>query len=885
LKSQLTTANLTTYSKIVYLSSRDTYQSCQDILQLTQSLIKANASPRLYLITHNTQSVTNSAPLNITQSPLWGMAKTIATEHPEFSCTCIDLDRNNHQSVAAELQFSAQALQIEQQIAYRNNTRYVARLTQATKQNILASTAYQLKISTRGSLEQLQWRETSRKQPQPHEVEIRVQAAGLNFRDVLNVLNLYPEEHPGEAGELGLECVGEVIAVGSNVTTVNVGDSVIAIAPTSFSTHVTVSADLVIRKPQSLSPTEAATVPTAFLTAYYALVKIGKLQPTDRILIHSAAGGVGQAAIQIAQHIGAEIFATASKPKWETLKQQGIQHIFNSRTLTFADEINQITQSPKQGQGITLVLNSFSGETIDKTLSTLAPNARFLEIGKAGILSPKEMAQRRPDIDYHIIDLIAITHSHPQQIRSMLKQLTQQLQQNNLHPLPHQTFRANQTITAFRTMQQGKHIGKVIITPPQVRTDNAVIKSDATYLITGGMGALGLQVAKWLTQQGARHLVLLGRSNPSAPAQQIIAKLTQSGASVDIIQADISNLSTVQTAITSLSQSTTYPLKGVFHLAGQTQDATIQQQSPDHFQQVMAAKVQGSWHLHQLTKNIALDHFVLFSSAASLISSAGQMNYAAANGYLDALAHLRHSENLPAVSINWGAWAEAGLAETDTVKARLTRSGIPLIEPEIGLSILNYILSSTDESIKQIGVLPGEITNWMTGNTQTALFSNLLPKSIQQTANTTASNKPTKENIKTLLTNTEDSQRINILRQHIKQQVAIVLGQEIHKLNSDNHTFDELGLDSLTAVELRNRLQTNLSSSLPATLIYDYPTIITLSEYLLQQLAIENNAPNPTASNTSTSIPAYPTDSQSLEQLSEADAEALLLEELKQMGQ
>ncbi len=855
------------YQSAIYFSDSSTDQSCQDVLHLTQTLVKAAVAPKLWLVTQSSQKIADDDELNIQQSPLWGMGRTIALEHPEFDCTCIDLSAGDDEEqkldhLIAELQTSRSQSQ-NSQIAYRDGTRYRAQLIPAELPPHAASGSRQLQISTRGSLEQLRWNESSRRQPENGEVEIRVQATGLNFRDVLNALGLYP----GDAGALGLECVGEIVAVGADVENVSIGDVVLAIAPASFSSYVTVSAELVVRKPSKISPVEAATIPTAFLTAYYALVQVGKLQAGDRVLIHSAAGGVGQAAVQIAQQIGVDVFATASTAKWDVLRAQGVQHIFNSRTLDFADEITQQTQSA----GVTLILNSLSGETIAKSLSVLATDGRFIEIGKAGIWSAVQMAQQRPDVDYQVVDLVEVTACQPEKIQSMLQHVVSQCQQGSLCPLPVQTFAADQVIDAFRTMQQGKHIGKVVVTSPPETTSGPNIHPDAVYLITGGTGALGIRLARWLADEGACHLVLLGRRAPSEAVQEMIGQISSSGVTVEIIQANVADFAGVKAAIAPFVQSTSTPLKGIFHLAGQTQDAVLQQQSETHFRNAMAAKVQGGWHLHQLTQSLELDHFVLFSSAASVLGSAGQINYAAANSYLDGLAQLRHSQNLPALSINWGAWAKAGLAETTIVKSRLSRSDIPLIEPDVGFSMLKQILSSSAYSeIAQVAVLPGNRTSW--GNVGAK------PSADSRT-----------ERFADRIANAEISERSSLVAEHLKQQVSVVLGINTNSLKDGQQSFDELGLDSLTAVELRNRLQASLEQALPATLIYDYPTIAALAQHLTALLApstIEPSQKEPLKAlssdrrqELSTALP------EDLSQMSEAAAEALLLEELKRLGQ
>ena len=827
-----------------------TKRNCKTLLFLTQAIANYRPAPHLWIVTCGAQALSKrESSLSIAQAPLGSMGKTIALEHLELNCVCLDLDpEKQHQQLdelVAEIN-STIGQGDRAQIAYRNGTRYRAKLAKLP----LSEQNQQLQISTRGTLEQLQWKETKRQPPQPDQIEIAVQATGLNFRDVLNALDMYP----GDAGALGLECVGEVVAVGADVRSLQIGDVVMGIAPASFARFVTLPESLAIRKPKSISPEAAATIPTAFLTAYYALVHLGQLKAGEAVLIHSAAGGVGQAAVQIAQQIGAEVYATASPPKWDLLKQQGIQHIFNSRDVEFASQIQQQTQ----GKGVFLVLNSLSGETISKSLSVLSPQGRFLEIGKADIWPIEQMAQQRPDVDYQVVDLVAVTRDRPQLIQSMLQSLANQFHQGDLHPLPMQTFQSHQAIEAFRFMQQARHVGKVVITPPAsvlAPSSNASIDAEATYLITGGLGALGLQLAQWLVDEGARNLVLIGRTAPSKKTRQMIQKIESAKVSVQVLRVDIADLDSLKKALSSVLQSST-PLKGVFHLAGQIDDRLLSQQTWKSFERVMAAKVAGTWHLHKLTQNLELDHFVMFSSAASLVGSVGQVNYAAANGFLDAIAHYRHQLGLPALSINWGAWAGAGLAADDAVRQRLKKAGIPTIQPETGLAALKHLMTSC--RLAQVGVLPGELTRW----------TQAVPGKSQQSASTTS--------LKLKIQSAAADERAAMVSEHLIAQVAIVLGVKTATIDDFNSSFTELGLDSLTAVELRDRLQASLDCTLSATLVYDYPTLADLRDYLTNLLS-------PSDAHSTTKPILSSSKNQAVEELSEAEAEALLMEELRQL--
>ncbi|NJO93486.1 MAG: zinc-binding dehydrogenase, partial [Hydrococcus sp. RM1_1_31] len=357
-----------------------------------------------------------------------------------------------------------------------------------------------LEIENRGTLDNLQWQPTTRRQPDANEIEIQVHTTGLNFRDVLNALGLYP----GSPGLLGLECAGEIVAVGSGVEDFQVGDAVIAIASGSFNQYVTVDAAFAVRKPKNLNFEEAATIPTAFLTAYYTLHHLAKIQPGDKVLIHAAAGGVGLAAIQIAQQAGAEIFATAFPSKWDFLKSLGIEHIMNSRTLDFVEEVMSITG----GEGVDIILNSLSREFIPKSLSILKSKGRFLEIGKNGVWEANQIAQVNPDIAYFLIDLVQVTQQQPALIQSMLRHLRQQFQSNNFKPLPYKVFDRDRTIDAFRYLQQAKHIGKIVVSQKiGVSRKKLEFQKDGAYLITGGLGGIGLQIARWMVDKGARNLI------------------------------------------------------------------------------------------------------------------------------------------------------------------------------------------------------------------------------------------------------------------------------------------------------------------------------------------------------------------------------------------
>ncbi|MEY2857776.1 MAG: hypothetical protein RLZZ74_2088, partial [Cyanobacteriota bacterium] len=879
-----------TVTGVIYLWSLDTtenWQECQSYLYLVQALIQAATHPSLWFVTHNAQPVNNyQLTPGIRNSCLWGMQKAIALEHPDLKCIGIDLDAVDRAAanIFQELfqEFCESGIE---QVAYRNSQRYVSRLARIVGANgcspIGQSPIYgkekaenlQLHINNAGNLDGLQWQSVNRRQPQANEIEIEVKATGLNFRDVMVALDLYPDG----TRFLGLECAGVVISVGSEVTNFKPGDEVMAIADNSFSQYLVVDARLAIHKPASVSLLEAATIPVTFLTAYYTLVYLAKLQPGEKVLIHAAAGGVGLAAIQIAQNLGAEIYATASMAKWSLLESMGVKQIMNSRSLDFAEEIMAATA----GKGVDVVLNSLSGEFIPKSMAVLNRQGRFIEIGKQGIWSSDKVAQVAPSINYSIVDLWQITQDNPELIQQMLRELRSQFSSEILKPLPYSVFTKEQIIDAFRYMQQGKHQGKIIIaidsqvdtlgssrgysrraaSPLGRITPTTRNTFTGTYLITGGMGAIGLQVAQWLVTKGVTNLVLLGRNDVKPELKDKLQKL-QDSAQVKLIKADIANTNQLAQVLKEI-ESELPPLRGVVHCAGVISDRTIAQQNWHSFQQVLAPKVQGAWNLHHLTQKYDLESFILFSSASSLIGSAGQANYCAANAFLDTLAHGRRSLGLPAISINWSAWEHTGLAANTQITKALKQQGIGSIQPAEGIEILEQLLL---DAPAQVGVMPIDWHLWQQNHAVTPYYEDLV------VAKVASVNKSNSSYDQQQLITALPEQRQSLLITQISQQVANILGiKDLSEIDLESG-FSELGLDSLGSVELRNKLQSSYDLKLSQTVIFDYPNIRQLAKYLRSLLfngeSLEQD------------ITTYD-DSASLENLSEEQAEALLLEELE----
>ncbi|NUO79359.1 SDR family NAD(P)-dependent oxidoreductase, partial [candidate division KSB1 bacterium] len=748
------------------------------------------------------------------------------------------------------------------------------------------STNLQLHIAQRGVLDNLQWQPLARRAPQQGEVEIEVRATGLNFRDVLNALGMYP----GDPGALGAECSGVIVAVGEGVHDYKIGDEVLALAGACFASYVTTRVEFVAHKPRTCDFAQAATIPVTFLTTYYGLQHLAKLKRGERVLIHAAAGGVGSAAVQLAQRMGAEVFATASASKWEFLKSLGVQHVMNSRTLDFADAVMAVTNN----EGVHVVLNSLAGDFIPKSIGVLARGGRFLEIGKRDIWSDEKVAAVRPDVSNFIYDLAALMNDDPALIQTMLRDVMVMFADGALQPLPVKTFASNEAVSAFRYMAGAKHVGKVVVVPKIEASGSRIVdrrssshsnneatiheplatipELQSTILITGGFGALGLRVAEWLVKKGARHLLLAGRNAPKAEALAAIHKLEQAGAKIGVALGDVANELEAAFILDHIAQHNLPPLQGIVHAAGVLDDGVLVQQTWPRFAKVLAPKLKGAWNLHVLTQDAPLDFFVLFSSIASVFNSPGQSNYAAANAFLDALAHYRRASGLPALSLNWGPWAEAGMAAEQ--QQRRANSGLDAIAPEQGLHALELALQ---KNLAQIIVAPIQWQKLLRGEAVPRLFA-----AMQETTSQAAyAEGATTASLLQTLQAASPKARYELLLSELHALALKTLALPAGEVIDPQKPFSAMGLDSLMAVELRNALNQALGLSLPASLLFDYPSLASLAEFLFKKELKLNGEEQAAVIDKEEEQRAQMIDE--IKHLSEAEVEASLAAELGQL--
>jgi NADPH:quinone reductase-like Zn-dependent oxidoreductase/SAM-dependent methyltransferase len=805
----------------------------RSVLSLVQAMSGTNTTPgRLVIGTRGAQSRGSESGLRPAQATVWGLARVIALEHPDLRCLRVDLDPAKGPDEIAQLCAELLANDREDQVMLRGGERFVARLARVRSDEPTVTQPVRFEVGCRGLLDTVAPQPAARRDPGPGEVEIRVEATGLNFRDIMGAVGIYP----GDPGPLGSECAGTVVAVGEGVDGIAVGDEVLAIVPGCLATYVTGRADFVMRRPGRLSVAQAASVSIPYLTAQFTLHHVAALGPGESVLIHSAASGVGLAAVRLARRAGASVFATAGNDeKRAYLRSIGVDHVYDSRSSAFADAILADTG----GRGVDVVLNSLGPEFVQSGLSVLATGGRFIEIAKTGLLSDEELGALRPDIQYHAIDWGETARNAPAVIRGMLEELIGRLASGDLQPLPLRVFAAGEAVPAFRFMARARHIGKVVIEQAPDRARAGLrIRPDASYLVSGGLRGIGLLAAEHLVRRGARHLVLLGRRAPDSAAKETIARLERQGATVMVACADVSRRDELQRELTRAAAELP-PLAGVIHSAGVLHDAVLQRLDWARVAEVLAPKLEGTWHLHELTCDASLDFFVLFSSIAGLLGSPGQGNHAAANAFLDTMARHLRASGVPAVSINWGVWDEIGAAAERHVGDRLATQGVDSITPALGLLALE---AAVGHGAVQIAATP---MRWSTFLESFAAGS--VPPLVERMADEVRRQRPVAPpstaapataGILSRLEEAIPSKRHSLLVGYVREQVARVLGLREPEAIEQKQPFSDMGLDSLMAIELRNLLGSGLGlkRGLPATLVFDYPNAQALAAFLETQL-------------------------------------------------
>ncbi|WP_039890258.1 type I polyketide synthase, partial [Mycobacterium xenopi] len=658
---------------------------------------------------------------------------------------------------------------------------------------------------------------------QPGQVRVATQAIAANFRDVMITLGLYPDDD----AVMGIEAAGIVVETGSDDCRFAVGDRVMGLFPEGTGTTAITDERLLMTIPDGWSHTDAATVSVVFATAYYALSRLADVKPGQRVLIHAATGGVGMAAVQLARYWGLEVFATASRGKWDTLRAMGFDesHIGDSRTLEFEDKFRAVTG----GRGMDVVLDSLAGEFVDASLRLVAPGGIFLEMGKTDIRDPNAVAQQHPGVRYRAFDLF---EAGADGIQRILTDLAAMFAARVLHPLPVTGFDIRRAPAALRYLSQARHVGKVVLTMPDVW-------AAGTVLITGGTGMAGSAVARHVVaRHGVRHVVLLSRRGAEAPGVgELVGELGGSGATVRVVACDAADREALAKVISDIPVQ--WPLSAVIHAAGVLDDAVVTSLTPQRVDAVLRAKVDAAWNLHELTRDLGVSAFVMFSSMAGLVGSSGQANYAAANAFLDALAAHRRANGLPAMSLGWGLWEQASAmtGQLDDVDfARFARDGVVAMSSEEALQLFD-----TAMVVDQPFVLPARIDlaalkAKFDAGTLPPMFVDLINAPARRQVDDSLAAAKSKSALLQRLEGLPEDEQHAILLDLVRSNIATVLGNTTPEAIDPDKAFQELGFDSLTAVEMRNRLKAATGLALSPTLIFDYPNSAALAGYFRQEL-------------------------------------------------
>ncbi|ODM98078.1 Phenolphthiocerol synthesis polyketide synthase type I Pks15/1 [Orchesella cincta] len=769
--------------------------------------------PKFVLITKGIIRIDDESPTDISPATLWGMVRSFRTEHYNMHVRAIDMDPDLD-SEDLEVYYDEIFSELwnddnEYQIAYRHRNRHVCRLIQckdfALPLSLPNSERFSLVLPATRNIADLKFCPQGGVSLNPNEADVQVRATGLNFRDVFTVLK--PEQQFESINCLGLEFAGVVVGVGSQVKNLRIGDHVMGckFADGALPSHIQMHEDLLLKMPHGITFLDAATMPACFSTSYYCLCLVAKLKKGETVLIHAGSGGVGLFAIQVARAVGANIIATAgSRRKRTFLRNLGVEHVFHSRNTDYEQQIREVTN----GQGVEVVLNSLTSPGFkEASLNICSKNGRFVEMSKLHIWSEEEVKALRPDVEYTIVDLTTVDMDT---WKSFWVAINNFMKQDQLKPIPYVRFEAPCIRDALTYLQKAKHIGKVVVAMPQMIMKESRIEplisffnENSTYLITGGLGGLGLQVTKWMCKNGAKNIVLTSRRLPDENAQSVMNELRGQGHNIIALSTDVGSYEQCEGLLKSIKDLNIPELRGIFHCAGTLSDATYVNQTIESFETAFQGKVYGAWHLHQLTKDYNLEHFVMFSSMVSILGPVGLGNYAAANAYLDALCHYRNSLGLCATSINWGQWSEVGAAKNVNMPA------IKPFSPTQALSALQVIMGSNKTQIAVLDVDFAYVRK-LTSNVGTYLEELKIIKGNQGVAFTVKIGNFWDD----FNTCDSEAQKLNV----IKSYVEIILRQ-ILKFDEDD-TIDEnqewvaMGMDSLMVLEMKNFLQTMLGKNI-----------------------------------------------------------------------
>jgi phthiocerol/phenolphthiocerol synthesis type-I polyketide synthase C len=703
-----------------------------------------------------------------------------------------------------------------------------------------ADDAVVLRQGERGKLEELSWVRTLRRPPGEHEVEIEVAASGLNFRDVMWSLGLLPEEalEDGFAGPtIGLECAGHVVRVGRDVAGLAIGDPVIAIAPASFASHVTVAARAVARLPSGVGVREAASIPVPFLTSCYGLEYLARVRKNEWVLIHGAAGGVGLAAIQVAKRNDCRIIATAGSDEKRTfLRSLGADYVLDTRSLDFVDQVKAITE-----RGVHVVLNSLAGEAMERSLELLRPFGRFIELGKRDFYAGTKVSVRplRNNISYFGVDADQLLTYEPDVAQQVLSSVIAGFVSGEFSPLPCRIFKSDEVVDAFRLMQKSGHIGKIIVEAPSSTQSTSaeaaefVAGDGGFHVVFGGTSGFGLEYARWLADRGARHIVIASRSGGANDEVGALAKaLDVRGITLASQACDVSDKRAVATLLEGLRRER--PIIGITHTAMVLDDGLIKSLTPERIEKVLAPKVAGARNLDLLTRKDALDYFILFSSAAAMFGNPGQGNYVAANGYLDGLARQRRALGHKAISVAWGAITDVGVLarDKDAAKSLSRHTGGQTFTARDGLDLLAHFLTGEQSDIANITLAS---MNWGMAKDLLPIVMSPAYDLIRRDAETRGDSGATSVELRSMVLAADEISAKKIVADYLAKEIGAIFRMPPEDINP-RRSLTEVGMDSLMGLELRMAVERQIGIDIMKVSMSDGTTINDIADYIATRL-------------------------------------------------
>ncbi len=793
-------------------------------LALVQGVSDSDVIPEkgVWFVTRGAQVLERERAGELAGAVLWGMGKVVALEAAHLQPRMIDLDPGAT-GQPADLMNELLYPDSENHIAHRSGSRKAARLVRpdaASERLALPEDSnWVLAPNKSGIFDKPEIKPLPPRTLEPREVRVAVEATGINFWDVFRSLGFIEE------GDLGRELSGHVVGIGTEVSTVSIGDRVVGLGFGAFGPEMITHEELLAPAPPGVSVSALATVPSAFVSAALSYQFSG-LEAGERVLIHAGAGGVGLAAIQLAQAAGAEVFATASAPKQALLRSLGVKHIFDSRQTKFGEEILEATG----GEGVHVVLNSLTSEGfIDASLSCLTHGGRFVEMARRDILSHEEMAAVRPDVSYDILELDVMKKTDPAGVGVVLRDVMARISTGELGPIIHSRWPLAEAGAALDFMRSARHVGKIVLTPPPLMRGQ--LREDRTYLVTGGLGGIGCAVAEWLADHGAGVIVLNGRRDPDPEAQEAIDALRSRGVRIEVELADVTDTAAIDAMLERIDANLP-PLGGVIHSVGVLSDAALTNQTWESFEQVLRPKIMGAWHLHRATVDLDLDLFILFSSRVGVMGNPGQANHAAANAFLDQLAGHRRAMGLPGQAIAWGAWSEIGEAaeQRERIERRRAALGGRWFTPEQGIKALEKLVRQDVTTSVVMSM------DWSVFEEAVQDRPPFLEDMLSSDDDDISDDSTSSEDVLSRLRSAPAAGPEEVLVSFLQQEVQAVL--RLSSPPSPTVGFFDLGMDSLMAVELRNRLNRAFAGEYMAsnTVVFDYPDIASMASHIAEEL-------------------------------------------------